>query len=239
MSTRHALLPAEIDEESPENRASATEAFAAAVALQPRLVEIFAESRDAAGSGFVLAQLGGALRSGTILWVQDRVVLRDHGRPYPHWCRSGSGKGSAGIVHVVARDAGQALWAMEEGLRCAELSAVIGEVAGNPRALDFTATRRLAVAAERFGVPALLLRLGSQADLSGARMRWRAQSRPSLMPRWNAAAPGMPVWSLELFRARGPRPGQWDAAYDRAADRLDLVSPLRDPALGEGQRRRG
>jgi protein ImuA len=235
--SRHALLPAAIEEDSPENRVSAAEAFALATALQPRLVEVFAESRDAAGSGFILAQLGAAMRSGTMLWVQDRVVLRDHGRPYPHWCRPGSG--SANVVHVVARDAGQALWAMEEGLRCAELSAVVGEIAGNPRALDFTATRRLAVAAERFGVPAFLLRLGSRADLSGARMRWRARSSPSLPPRWNAIAPGMPVWSLELFRARGPRPGHWDAAYDRAADRLDLVSPLRDPALGQGERRRG
>jgi protein ImuA len=236
---RHAFLPAEIEEDSQESRDSAAEALAVATALQPRLVEVFAESRDAAGSGFVLGQLGAAMRSGTTLWVQDRVVLRDHGRPYPHWCRSGSGKGGAGIVHVVARDAGQLLWAMEEGLKCAELSAVIGEISGNPRALDFTATRRLAVTAEQFGVPALLLRLGSQPDLSGARMRWRARSSPSLPPRWNAVAPGMPVWSLELFRARGPRPGQWDAAYDRTTDRLDLVSPLRDPALGKGERRRG
>jgi len=235
--SRHAFPPVEFEDESAENRGSAAEALAVATALRPRLVEVFAESRDAAGSGFVLGQLGARLRSGTLLWVQDRVVLRDHGRPYPHWCRGGPD--GAGVLHVVARDAGQALWAMEEGLRCAELSAVIGEVAGNPRALDFTATRRLAVAAERFGVPALLLRLGSQPDLSGARMRWRARSRTSLPPRWNAAAPGMPVWSLDLFRARGVRPGQWDAAYDRATDRLDLVSPLRDPAVGEGERRRG
>jgi protein ImuA len=239
VSTRHALLPVEIEEESLENRASAPEVFAAATALQPRLVEVFAESRDAAGCGFALAQLGARLETGTMLWVQDRVALRDHGRPYPHWCRTRPKSEGPSLLHIVARDAGQALWAMEEGLRCAELSAVIGEVAGNPRALDFTATRRLAVAAERFGVPALLLRLGSQADLSGARMRWRASSRPSLVPRWNPDAPGRPVWSLELFRARGARPGQWEAVHDGAADRLDLVSPLRDPALGEGERRRG
>ena len=69
---------------------------------------------------------------------------------------------------------------MEEGLRCAALSAVIGELWGDPRALDFTATRRLAVAAERSGVPCWLVRLGGTANLSGARMRWRIASAPSL-----------------------------------------------------------
>ncbi len=60
------------------------------------------------------------------------------------------------------------------------LSAVIGELWGDPAALDFTATRRLAVASERCGVPCWLVRLGGHANLSGARMRWRIASAPSL-----------------------------------------------------------
>ena len=88
-----------------------------------------------------------------------------------------AGPASRDLIHVEARDARDALWAMEEGVRCAALSAVIGELWGDPRALDFTATRRLAVAAERSGVPCWLVRLGGTANLSGARMRWRIAIR--------------------------------------------------------------
>ena len=102
-----------------------------------------------------------------------------------------------------------ALWAMEEGLRCAAIGAVIGEIWGDPAALDFTATRRLAVAAERHGVAAWLVRLGGRANLSGARRRWRVASAPSLTHPLNHRAPGAAVWDAELFRARGATPGQW------------------------------
>ncbi|WP_299322929.1 hypothetical protein [Parasphingopyxis sp.] len=142
-------------------------------------------------------------------------------------------------IHVTARNAKDALWAMEEGLKCPSLSAVIGEIYGDPRALDFTATRRLAVAAERYGVPAFLVRVGGQADLSGARRRWRVKSQPSVPHPYNPKAPGTPVWSLDLFRARDMRPGQWDAVYDAAAHHLDLVSPICDGAVADGARRYG
>ena len=72
------------------------------------------------------------------------MAILESGRIYP------PGLPIQNLIHVEARDARDALWAMEEGLRCAALSAVIGEIWGDPRALDFTATRRLAVASERF-----------------------------------------------------------------------------------------
>ena len=109
------------------------------------------------------------------------------------------------LIHVEARDARDALWAMEEGVRCAGLSAVIGEIWGDPRALDFTATRRLAVASERSASPCWLVRLGGTANLSGARMRWRIASAPSLANALDPRAPGTPAWDAELFRARGIR----------------------------------
>ena len=82
---------------------------------------------------------------------------------------------------------------------------MIGELWGDPAALDFTATRRLAVAAERSGVPCWLVRLGGTANLSGARMRWRIASAPSLPNPFDPRAPGAPAWDAELFRARGMR----------------------------------
>jgi protein ImuA len=163
-----------------------------------------------------------------LLWVQERMAILESGRVHP------PGLPSQNLIHVEARDARDALWAMEEGVRCASLSAVIGEIWGDPRALDFTATRRLAVASERSGTPCWLVRLGGHANLSGARMRWRIASAPSLLNDLDAKAPGAPAWDAELFRARGSPPGRWSIAHE--AGRFHLAAAPGDRALGEGQR---
>jgi protein ImuA len=193
---------------------------------RPTLSELFAVSpRDGGWAGFLQAQIDAQK---PLLWVQDRMAILEAGRVHP------TGLPFRNLIHVETRDARDALWAMEEGLRCSGLSAVIGELWGDPAALDFTATRRLAVAAERFGVPCWLVRLGGHANLSGARMRWRIASRPSLLHPLDSKAPGKPAWQAELFRARGFAPGQWTFAHDQG--RFHLVAEAGDRALGEEQR---
>ena len=91
---------------------------------------------------------------------------------------------------------------------------------GRSRSLDFTATRRLAVAAERSRVPCWLVRLGGTANLSGARMRWRDASMPSIANPFDPRASGTPAWEAELFRARGHRPGSWGVAHETGAFHL-------------------
>jgi protein ImuA len=195
------------------------------------LSELFAPSaRDGGATGFLLAQLP---RGKPLLWVQERMAMLEAGRIYP------PGLGVPELIHVAARDARSALWAMEEGLRCSALGAVIGEIWGDPKALDFTATRRLAVAAERHGVAAYLFRQGGHANLSGARMRWRVASAPSIANPLDPKAPGQPAWDAELFRARGFAPGRWSVTRDGATDRLGLVAAAGDRALDQGQRRVG
>lgn len=190
------------------------------------LSELFAaHPRDGGWAGFLLAQVD---PQKPLLWVQDRMAILESGRIHP------PGLPTANLIHVTARDAKDALWAMEEGVRCAALSAVIGELWGDPRALDFTATRRLAVAAERSGTPCWLVRLGGTANLSGARMRWRVASAPSLVDPLDGRAPGTPVWDADLFRARGMAPGRWSLAHE--TDRFHLVAAAGDRALGEEQR---
>lgn len=193
---------------------------------RPTLGELFAASpRDGGWAGFLLAQVD---RSKPVLWVQERMAILESGRIHP------PGLGPVDLLYVEARDARSALWAMEEGLRCAALSGVIGELYGDPAALDFTATRRLAVAAERSGVPCWLVRLGGTANLSGARMRWRLASAPSIANLLDPRAPGTPAWDAELFRARGAPPGRWSIAHDSGA--FHLVAGAGDRALGEEQR---
>ena len=158
------------------------------------------------------------------------MAILESGRIHP------PGFGDLDVIHVEARDARAALWAMEEGVRCSALSAVIGELWGDPAALDFTATRRLAVAAERTGTACWLVRLNGTANLSGARMRWRLASAPSLPHELDARAPGLPAWDAELFRARGAPPGRWTLAHE--ADSFHLVSGAGDRAMDEAERLR-
>jgi protein ImuA len=196
--------------------------------LSPTLSELFAaHPRDGGWAGFLLAQLG---TDKPLLWVQDRMAILESGRVHP------PGLPSQHLIHVEARDARDALWAMEESVRCAALSAVIGEIWGDPTALDFTATRRLAVASERSGTPCWLVRLGGTANLSGARMRWRIGSAPSLLNEFDARAPGTPAWDADLFRARRQPPGRWTITHE--ADRFHLAAAPGDRTLDEVERLR-
>lgn len=171
--------------------------------------EIFAPAAEASGAAMALAMALDAAQAGedrSWLWVQDERALKLGGRPYrpglPLALRDR-------LIHVAAKSAEDALFALEEGLRCRDLAFVIGEIAGNPRALNFTAARRLSLAVERHGVPLWLVRLDAESDLSSARQRWRVCAAPSRPPRWNPAAPGAPAWQAELFRARAHPPGKW------------------------------
>lgn len=223
--------------------------------------EVFAPASEATGvatalalaaDGLAAAQPGPAAEAEdrrALLWVQDKAALRLGGRPYrPGLPRAFRHR----LIHVVAERCEDALFALEEGLRCRELCAVIGEIAGNPRALDFTASRRLTLAAEKHGVPLWLVRLDAARDLSSARMRWDMRAAPSPPPRWNAAAPGTPTWRAELFRARMHPPDTWtlrDDDHGLTADRavgaseetaaphpLDLAAAAGDRPLAAGQR---
>ncbi|WP_377808444.1 hypothetical protein ABNQ38_24435 [Azospirillum sp. A29] len=141
------------------------------------------------------------------------------------------------LVAVRAVRPVDALWAMEEALRCSTLSAVLGELEG----LDLTTSRRLQLAAESSGVTGFLMdasagvsggrnrrmadqpMAGERAEgLSAAVTRWRLDAVPSLdeegdaAPRPAGGPPGlgMPRWSVMLERCRGGRPGCWTLAWD-------------------------
>ncbi|MEM7721403.1 MAG: hypothetical protein AAF376_03425 [Pseudomonadota bacterium] len=196
--------------------------------LQHTLSEAFPETAaDAASVGFVLARL--PRTTAPILWVQDRLSRKEAGRPY----LAGIGI-TRPVIMVDLSQAADVLWAMEDGLRCKALGAVIGEIWGNPSSLTFTATKRLAMRSEAANVPCWLIRRAASPDLSAARDRWRIASRPSAPHSHDGQAPGLPRWSLDLFRSRRSRPGQWVASYDRKTDRLDLTAAVRDGTLASG-----
>jgi len=210
---------------------------------QPFHSEIFAPADEAGGAGLALALARDALAvagagegagagedARQVLWVQDRAAIRLGGRP----CLAGLPPDLRHrLIHVAASTPEDALFALEEGLKCRDIACVIGEIVGNPRALSFTASRRLSLTAERHGVRLWLVRLDAAPDLSSARMRWQARAAPSAAPRWNPAAPGTATWHAELFRARTHAPGQWslsdDAGTLRFASDPDIQTAAPDP----------
>jgi protein ImuA len=187
--------------------------------------EVFAPADEASGAAVAMAMAQDASAAPDVrpwLWVQDKIARRRGGRPY----RPGlPGALRHRLIHVAAHTPEDALFALEEGVRCRDLAFVIGEIAGNPRALDLTASRRLSLAAEKYGVPLWLVRLGATRDLGSARLRWEVRSAPSPRPDWNPHAPGMPAWEAELFRAHTHQPGRWILRDDACLVAEPAASP--------------
>ncbi|MBT8410170.1 MAG: hypothetical protein KJP02_00040 [Octadecabacter sp.] len=186
---------------------------------QPTLREVFSETvTDGAALGFMLAQLD--TTKGPILWISDRLSRREAGviclAGLPHK----NNMQGLDILRVDVSKPVDVLWAMEQGLGCPDLGAVIGEIWGDPPALDFTATKRLALRAEAHAVPAWLIRRAAHANLSAARARWRLASLPSLPNPYDMHAPGKPLWHATLFRSRWGAPGDW-VAHDEDGLQLD------------------
>lgn len=216
-------------------RFSAREPFAPAPLPQEQttLSEAFStHPADGAATGFVLAKLAGFTRP--LIWISDRMSICETGEIYAPAL-------TFPMLRIVLSQPADVLMAAEEALRCNALSAVVAEIWGNPKVLDFTATRRLAVRAEQAGMTCWLIRHGARSDLSAARERWRLSSLPAQDHPFDPKAPGEPRWHAELFRSRTARPGAWVARYDRTTHRLDLAAPFSDGTLhgaGEAPERR-
>jgi protein ImuA len=134
------------------------------------LHEIFAA--DAGIATAFCALLAGRLANDTenhaILWCERPWTL-DAGALYgPALLQFGIDP--ARMILVRPRRDTDALWAMEEGLRCGRIAAVVGEITD----MSLTASRRLQLAAEETGVTALMLRPKTDRPTpSAAVTRWR------------------------------------------------------------------
>jgi len=174
---------------------------------------------------------------GPVLWALARRDLFAPGL-------AGAGLHPDRVVYAEAGDEATILLVMEEGLRHRGLAGVVGELARLP----MNAGRRLQLAAEASGTPALVLR------------RWRGPSpetvpaEPGAVTRWRITAlpapslsnPFRPVdmpglgrarWRVELLRCRGAEPAQWILEACDAQGRLAVPADLADgPAAAEGRR---
>lgn len=174
-----------------------------AASLAKAALHEFAAVADEAVSATAFALLANPTTK-PIMWLRDDRARREGGCVYaPGLVQLGIDPAS--LIVVTTPDDKSLLKASVDCLRCSGIGAVLIETWGRTTALDLTATRRLTLAAERSGVPALLVRANAVPEPSAAWTRWRIGSAPSVQ--LLADAPGHPCFQIELLRDRAGRPG--------------------------------
>ncbi|WP_235785691.1 ImuA family protein [Sphingomonas sp. PR090111-T3T-6A] len=201
-----------------------------------RLHELFAQQPEDAGAvaGFATMLALLALPPGApLLWLRQDEAERGAGRLHPPGLAE-IGLDPSRLVLVVLPDPVALLRAAAEVVRCPQVGVAVIEPWRRPRALDLTASRRLAVAAEASGVTALMLRADAEPGPSAAQTRWSVAAAASAA--LEAGAPGHPTFDLELLRQRsGPAGGRWRLEWDRERVRFREPSlPRAVPAVAAG-----
>lgn len=198
-----------------------------------------AEVADAAAAaGFAAALALRALPPGRrAVWVRQAHGESETGALYPPGL-AGLGFDPDALVMVRTRDGLGTLRAGIEAVRCPALGAVVIEPWGSPKALDFSASRRLSLAAARSGVTTLLLRTGAEPRPNAAQTRWQVAavaSRPLA-----AGAPGHPAFEIVLLRHRAGVAGLgWRLEWDHEHRVFHEAPPLSGDVAALPARRPG
>ena len=192
-----------------------------------------------ASLGFALSVIAGMKTSGLVLWCLTEAQAREWGRPY------GPGLLKAGFdpsrfVVVETRNAEEAAWALEEGLKSGALAACLAQT----EIKIPLAARRLGLAAQAARTPCFLLSPHGDAGVPGTLSRWRIATEGSAHVPFEDGAPGTACWRLSLERSRGGVGGAEGARFsveaDHEADGLRVAAASSDRTaeagvLGSGQ----
>jgi len=177
------------------------------------LHEVFAAAagEEAAATGFALALASRAnARHTWLLWVRQDFSALESGEI--HGCGLLElGIDPSHLLIVRTPDATAVLRAGTEGLACKGLGAVIIESWGAPNAFDLLTSRKLTLAAQQYGIPAIMLRLGARPQPSTAETRWLIKAAVSSP---NDDDWGKPVFDAALARNRHGRTGRWVMEWD-------------------------
>src|SRR5690606_25361849 len=146
-------------------------------------------------------------------------TFREAGLPYLPGAAGQFGVGSL-LLSQLARPA-EALWVAEEAAGTCALAAVVLELRGNPRRLDFTATRRLHHRAQAGGQTLFLLRHGAAPEPTSAPVRLMVAPAPAAL-RATLAGPlagsiGGPAFHVSLAKSRIARQGEFVLEWNRDA----------------------
>jgi protein ImuA len=199
------------------------------------LHEVFTPARRNAGAGlgFCLGASRGlvSVERPALLYLQLTAETAETGLPYGPGLAS-FGIDPAAVVLIRTATIIELLWAAEEGLACRAVAAVIADIGTDPKALDFTASRRLGMRAQESGGTMLMLRYGEGRAASAARLRWRVDPDSSAPAEFDDKAPGDSRWRLTLEKGlwRGKPNKEWLLGWTKDGfDILDIPDADRAP----------
>lgn len=137
------------------------------------------------------------------------------------------------IIFIDVVNEKDALWVMEEALKCEGLAAVVAEI----DQLSLIESRRLQLAVEQSGVTGFILRKdGRKAMGTVATARWKitpvASETEDEMP-----GVGFPRWKVELTKVRNGNPGSWILEWggDKFVEVQRVKKVISMPVNGERQ----
>ncbi|MDP4289758.1 MAG: Error-prone repair protein ImuA [Bacteroidota bacterium] len=178
----------------------------------------------AASTGFISGLLSTLMKNGSIcLWVSTRRSL------FPPALKS-FGIEPHQVIFVDVRNEKEALWTMEQGLKCKSLSAVVAEL----REVSFDESRRLQLAVEESRVTGFLHRLQPRSENTLACVsRWKIRPLPSVVSD-GLPGVGFPLWEVELVKIRNGRPGIWSVGW---RDGAFHHTPVTEVAMSQVEKR--
>jgi protein ImuA len=163
----------------------------------------YAPSESAATSGFMAGLLSSMMRDARVcLWVSTSRSI------FPPGLKA-FGIDPSRIIFVDLSSEKDALWAIEEALKCKALAAVVGEV----RELSFAQSRRLQLAVEQSRVNGFIHRHRPKTENPIACVsRWKISPLASQL---EEGMPGIghPRWNVNLLKVRNGRPGSWQLEW--------------------------
>ncbi len=161
--------------------------------------------------GFALGQARALLGRSrpAILFLQLAHEAQEMGLPYgPGLYHFGLCPEAVIIGRV--RNVTELLWATEEAAGCRAVAAIIVDIIHPGKILDFTASRRLAMRAQKGEASIFLLRYGYQREAGASHLRWHVAPVSSAPAPFDVRAPGAPRWQVNLEKGQGVmgnRPG--------------------------------
>ena len=157
----------------------------------------------AATNGFIAGLLSRFMQGlGCCLWISTKRTI------FPPALKA-FGIAPERIIFVDLAREKEALWAIEEALKCEAVAAVVGELSE----VSFTASRRLQLAVEESRVTGFLHRYNPRTENTIASVsRWKITPIASMLGDGMPGV-GFPRWNVQLLKVRNGKPGAWQIEW--------------------------
>lgn len=157
------------------------------------------KEHSAATAGFVSALTGNLMRrGGACIWISVARTL------FPPSLKT-FGIEPDKVIFIDLQRVKDALWVLEEALKCEGIAAVIAEI---PE-ISFTQSRRLQLVVEQSKVTGFILRTSPRnANTTACVTRWKITPLPSKLEDGMPGV-GFPRWHVALLKVRNGQPGVW------------------------------